>query len=295
MTVSSIFHFFAHLMERRGYFGQDGKLEDFDFPEQLIAARGGRQGFPDLVLKSNEAGPFTGGEFIELKETQSLQIASFNSTPPSAMKSVDVLQEGVINQLHELGEAPYRLPEREVYYLIRGRKRVNPAPISKTVLVSGRFFETVPIDDVLRGAFEQVTKESASDPGSEPRIPESFVVKQNVFAATRQVEGASVKVRFRVMIEADGQANLLSDRQFPQIRDDTLTLLVHDESLPDADEFTDPSDWHSVPSVIEESQSFANLEAAYDEIDTQLKLATSVFVLQHPKNGPFFAAQASIH
>ena len=151
MTVSSIFHFFAHLMERRGYFGQDGKLENFDFPEQLIAARGGRQGFPDLVLKSNAAGPFTGGEFIELKETQSLQIASFNSTPPSAVKSVDVLQEGVLSQLHELGEAPHQLLEREVYYLIRGRKKINPAPISKTALVSGRFFETVPIDDVLRG------------------------------------------------------------------------------------------------------------------------------------------------
>ena len=295
MTVSSIFHFFAHLMEHRGYFGQDGKLEDFDFPEQLIAARGGRQGFPDLVLKANEAGPFEGGEFIELKETQSLQIASFNSTPPSAIKSIDVLQESVINQLHELGESPYLLPEREVYYLIRGRKRVNPAPISKTVLVSGRFFETIPIDDVLRGAFEQVTKESAEDTESEPQIPDNFVVKQNVFAATRQVEGASVKVRFRVMIEADAQANLLSDRQYPQIGENTLTLLVHDDSLSSQRDFTDASDWNSVPNAIEVSPSFMRLESAYNEINPELKLVTSVFVLQHPKNGPFFAAQASIH
>ena len=140
-----------------------------------------------------------------------------------------------------------------------------------------------------------MTKESAGDAGSEPRIPENFVVKQNVFAATRQVEGASVKVRFRVMIEADGQANLLSDRQYPQIGENTLTLLVPEESLPTTTDTVNPSDWGSVSSAIEGSRPFANLESAYNEINPELKLATSVFVLQHPKNGPFFAAQASIH
>lgn len=295
MTTSSIFHFFAHLMERRGYFGQDGKLEDFEFPEHLIAARGGRQGFPDLVLKSNRTGSLTGGEFIELKETRSLQIASFNSTLPTAIKPISILQSKMLDQLHELGETPEDLPDREVYYLIRGRKMINPAPISKTVLVSGRFFETVSVDELLTQAFDQVARDSATDSGSELTLSDELVVQQRSFAASRRVPGASVSVRFRVMAQADRDANLLSGARFPEIRDNTLNLLVADETLPTETVFYERFEWQNVPEEIEASATFGDLESAYNEIDPQLKTVTTVSVLQHPKNGPFFLAQALIH
>lgn len=294
MTTVSIFHFFSHLMERRGYFGQDGKLEDFEFPEHLIAARGG-QGFPDLVLKTNDSGHFTGGEFIEIKEAQSLQISSFNSTLPTTMKPVNILQRKMIEQLHELGETPEDLPDREVYYLVRGRKKVNPAPISKTVLVSGRFFETISVDELLTRAFNQVARESAKSSNFEPALSDEISVQQRAFAASRRVEGASVSVRFRVMAQVDPDANLLLENRFPAIRDNTLNLLVADESLPSGVEFFESFDWRDVPVEIEDSYAFSNLEIAFNEINPQLKTATTVSVLQHPKNGPFFLAQSSIY
>ena len=52
MTTSSIFHFFARLMERRGYFVQDNELQDFTFPAYMIAAKSDG-GFPDFVLRTN--------------------------------------------------------------------------------------------------------------------------------------------------------------------------------------------------------------------------------------------------
>lgn len=295
MTVSSVFHFFAHLMERRGYFGQDDKLDNFDFPAHLIATRGGKQSFPDIVLKTNVDEALTGGEFIELKDSDSMRPSSFNSTLPTAVKPFDILSKKMLNQLYELGETPEELPDREVYYLIRGKKKATPSPISKTVLVGGKFFETVSVETLLGGAFDQVANELAKYSDVQPNFVDDIFFEQRAFAASRRVEGASASVRFRVMAEVDPDANLLLESRFPAICDDTLTLLVADDSLPGDDEFANSYEWHSVPGVIEVSPSFTNLESAYNEINPELKLATSVFVLQHPKNGPFFAAQASIH
>ena len=70
MQTSSIFHFFTRLMERRGYFVQENKLEDFAFPESIIAAKS-TSGFPDFVLKTNQGNLLTGGELIELKDAKS--------------------------------------------------------------------------------------------------------------------------------------------------------------------------------------------------------------------------------
>ena len=281
-------------MERRGYFGQDKKLENLDFPSHLIAARGG-QGFPDIVLKANDDSSFSGGEFIELKDAQSFQISSFNSTLPTAMKPVEILTNKMIDQLCELGESPEDLPNRRVYYLIRGRKSVNPAPIYKTVLVSGKFFETVSIDELLTRAFDQVARESAKSSDFELGLSDKISIQQRNFAASRRVEGASVSVRFRVMAQADPEANLLLESRFPSIRDNTLNLLVDDESLPSGVEFLESFNWRDVPLEIENSISFSNLEIAFNEIDPQLKVFTTISVLQHPKNGPFFLAQSSIH
>ena len=79
--LSSICHFFVHLLKVRGYFTQFRNLEEFEFPEHLIAARS-VGAFPDMILRRNHI-LNTGGEFVELKTTQSYTIASFNSTIPS--------------------------------------------------------------------------------------------------------------------------------------------------------------------------------------------------------------------
>ncbi len=286
MTTSSIYHFFARLMQRRGYFVENNKLEHFEFPDEMIAARSG-SGFPDFVLKTNPDEMFSGGEFLELKDAKSHTITPFNSTLPSARKNVAMLDQNVRGQMIEAGEDLEAMPEREVYYLIRGVKRAQPSPLAKTLLVSGAFFETVPSEQVLSDAFEQVTEASIPEHMDAKEIAGYYDVQQKNFAATRQIEGSSISVRFRVMVQVDAGANLMSSRKYPMIGTNTLTLLLHEDGLSQQGTF----DWDDAPATIRECGAYVRLNIALEDVEHDLKRLLRVSVLHHPKNGPFFMAQ----
>lgn len=293
MPTSSVYHFFARLMERRGYFVQDNKLEDFAFPRNMIAAES-RSGFPDFVLKTNRDGLLSGGEFIELKDARSYQISSFNSTLPSATKLVSSLPNNMQTQLLEAGEDLDSIPERDVYYLVRGIRLTISSPLAKTVLVSGAFFETIPVGEVLADAFNQVAIESATDETDASEISQRLDIQQAHFARTRRVEGSSISLRFRVMAQVDPLANLLSDARFPMIAANTLTMLVHKPRLANL-ELTNQYTWDQAPDAIKNCDAYNHLAQALDEIDKSLKEVIRVSVLRHPMNGPFFMVQAPIH
>ena len=294
MPTSSVYHFFARLMERRGYFVQDNKLEDFAFPRDMIAAES-RSGFPDFVLKTNANGSLSGGEFIELKDAKSYQIASFNSTLPSATKLVASLSQNMKNQLLEAGEDIETVPQRDVYYLVRGIRRTTSSPLAKTVLVSGSFFETVPVDEVLTDAFEQVATASTPSDVDASEFTRHFEIQQANFAETRRVEGSSISVRFRVMAQVDPRANLLSESRYPMIEANTLTMLVHERRLTNPLLTRKFYTWDEAPVAIRRCDAYTHLGNALDEIDTTLKAIIRLSVLRHPMNGPFFMAQAPIH
>jgi hypothetical protein len=294
MPTSSAFHFFARLLERRGYFVQDNKLEDFAFPRDMIAAES-RSGFPDFVLKTNSDDLLTGGEFIELKDAKSYQIASFNSTLPSATKQVSSLAQNLKNQLLEAGEDIESVPQRDVYYLIRGMRRTMSSPLAKTVMVSGSFFETVSTDEVLSNAFHQVAAASTPDDVDVSEFTEHFEIRQSSFAETRRVEGSSISVRFRVMAQVDPRANLLNDNRYPMIEANTLTMLVHERRLTDSSLASEVYAWDRAPGAIRGCDGYGYLGEAFDEIDATLKTVVRVSVMRHPMNGPFFMAQAPIH
>lgn len=294
MPTSSAYHFFARLMQRRGYFAQDNRLEDFAFPADMIAAQS-HSGFPDFVLKTNPNGPLPGGEFIELKDAKAYQIASFNSTLPSASKPVSSLAQSIRDRLLQSGEDLDAVPQRDVHYLIRGIKRTPTSPLSKTLLVSGSFFETIPANQVLANAFEQVAAASAPADLDVSDLARRLDIRQSHFAETRRVEGASISLRFRVMAQVDPRANLLSDARYPMIQPNTLTMLTHAPDLPAPSSADESYAWHQAPTPIQTSLAYAHLNQAFDDIDAALKAATRVSILQHPLNGQFFMAQAPIH
>ena len=273
---------------------QDNKLEDFAFPRDMIAAES-RSGFPDFVLKTNSDGALSGGEFIELKDAKSYQIASFNSTLPSATKSVLSLSQNMRNQLLEAGEDIESVPQRDVYYLVRGIRRTTSSPLAKTVLVSGAFFETVPVDEVLTDAFEQVAAASTSGDMDVSEYTRHFDIQQANFAETRRVEGSSISVRFRVMAQVDPRANLLNDGRYPMIEANTLTMLVHEPRLTNPLLTRKFYAWDDAPVAIKRCDAYTHLGDALEEIDATLKAVIRLSVLRHPMNGPFFMAQAPIH
>ncbi|MGI9558350.1 MAG: hypothetical protein ACR2NQ_01610 [Thermodesulfobacteriota bacterium] len=275
---NSIYHFFKDILEKKDRFQKTAKLEDFSYSEELLSCEN-KGKFPDLAIRINVDGTlFTGGELIELKDATSHTISSFNSTIPTGRKKIlKVVGEGdskIRNQMENAGDCVDSLPEREVYYLVRGRKNSG----QKIALVHGSFFETVKVDQLISQSFSQVLEDSARDKENEISQEErerisSLFSKQESFSKVRTVEKASVKLRFRIMTEVQKEGNLLDSKQYPQILDDTLNFVVplHKNS--------------EIQNINQKAKSVFNPE--------QLS-SMERFKIKHHFNGYFFAFQLGL-
>lgn len=234
--MSSIYHFFRSLSQNSRHFKEIIKLEDFPFDMDLLSCSNAGK-FPDLALKINPKNElFTGGEFIELKDSRGYTISSFNSTIPTGKKSINkvILSENstIKMQMEAAGDDIYSLLERDVFYLVRGANRTS----LKVTLVHGSFFETVQVNDLISSSFSQVLEERIRESGIEvnDEVKKTIIdifSEQKSFSKVRHVDKASVKLRFRVMTEAKAEGNILSTAKYPEIEDDTLNLVLpcHDD------------------------------------------------------------------
>jgi hypothetical protein len=227
----SIYHFFKSLVEKKSYFFKAKKLDGFPFDEQLLSCR--NEGiFPDMAIRLNkDKSIFTGGELIELKDSDSYTVSSFNSTIPSRSKEISkiITSEGSIirQQMLSAGDDIDSLPIRDVYYLIRGRKKEN----IKVCLVYGSFFETIGIEDLISQSFLQVLEERLKSRGENfdedvKRKLLTILSEQESFSKVRNIDKASVKLRFRIMTEVKAEGNILNPKKYPEIKDDTLNLVL---------------------------------------------------------------------
>jgi hypothetical protein len=188
--------------------------------------------FPDQALKLNpHHAIFPGGEMIELKDSLSYAIPSFNSTIPSGTKEIAKLLDGpgdVLRQrMRQAGDDILSQPIREVFYCLRARAKRH----SKLILTHGSFFETVPAHQMVAESFALAAEERFHELG-EPLSAglreelKKIFSEQTTFSKIRKVPGASVHLRFRVMAEAVAEANLFNPKYYPEIRDDTLNFLL---------------------------------------------------------------------
>lgn len=227
--MHSIYHFWKHLLHNRVLFSEIANLSEFDFNKNMLSCIN-KGIFPDLAIKLNKRRSiFTGGELIELKDSKSYNVASFNSTVPSGTKNIRKIissERGTIFlQMQSAGDDVFSLEEREVYYLIRGRKKGH----QKICLVHGSFFETIAIKELIQKSFSQVLDEKLVDSDIPQDVKEalgSIFSDQETFSRVRSVENASVKLRFRVLTEVKPEGNILNPKMYPDILDDTLNLVV---------------------------------------------------------------------
>ncbi|MEW6196699.1 MAG: hypothetical protein AB1521_16245 [Bacteroidota bacterium] len=233
----SIYHFFNALYQKKDHFKRIKRLDRFPFDQSLLSCR--NEGvFPDLAIRLNKKkGKFTGGELIELKDRDSYTISSFNSTIPSRSKNIDDIitsdNSTVKKQMEEAGDKISSLKKRDVFYLVRGRKKQNV----KVCLVYGSFFETISIESLISESFSQVIEERLKEIGKDisPELRESllsiFSAQQN-FSKVRTAKKASVKLRFRIMTEVKSEGNILNSKKYPQIKDNTLNFILpcHNET-----------------------------------------------------------------
>ena len=239
--------------------------------------------FPDLAIKLNHDDRlFSGGELIELKDSKSYSVASFNSTIPIGEKDIRKLVGGTENvirtQMQEAGNDILSLLTRQVFYLVRGKK----ASDMKVCLSHGKFFETIPVSTLISEAFGQALEERLAELDLELSEPMKQALldifsEQETFSRTRSIENVSVRLRFRIMTQVERGANLLNPNQYPQIGDITMNFAVpcHDEA--------------------EKELHIHRMQTAFRQMDAlHLYSRMGVFLLQHHYNGNFLIFQTNL-
>lgn len=223
----SIYHFWKSLVDNKTKFKKVKKLDEFPFQRELLSCSN-KGVFPDLAIRLNTHGQFSGGELVELKDSSVYNISSFNSTIPTGKKNIRNIvssENGIIfKQMQDAGDDVFSLEVRDVYYLVRGRKSGN----QKICLIHGSFFETIPAEDLVGETFSQVVDEELNDPEINESIKRKIkgaLSRQDIFGRVRSVDKASVSMRFRVLVEVKPQANILNSNFYPDILDDTLNFI----------------------------------------------------------------------
>ncbi len=97
--------------------------------------------------------------------------------------------------------------------------------------------------------------------------------KQENFSKVRNVDKASVKLRFRIMTEVKAEGNILNRKKYPKIEEDTINLIVPNHS------------------EAEEKLTLKRFSAIYDENDLK---QFNVFKIKHHLNGYFTVFQQKV-
>lgn len=271
----SIYHFWKSLVDNKTKFKKVSKLDKFPFPKEMLSCVNDGV-FPDLAIKINTQGDFSGGELVELKDSSVYNISSFNSTIPTGKKlirSIITSENGIVfKQMQEAGDDVFSLEVRDVYYLVRGRKDGQ----QKICLIHGSFFETIPAEDLVGETFSQVVDEELKDPDFNEDVKKKIkgaLSRQDIFSRVRSVDKASVSMRFRVLVEVKPDANILSAKHYPEILDDTLNLICP---------------FHSEDEKEELISSVASVTGS-NELGR-----FNIFPIKHPLNGWFLVFQIKL-
>lgn len=233
--------------------------------------------FPDLAIKLNIGQSlFTGGELIELKDSKSYAVSSFNSTIPTGKKNIHKIipseHSTTYLQMKNAGDDVFSFEERDVYYLVRGRKEEH----QKICLIHGSFFETISENELIRQSFAQVLEEKLADSNisdEDKERLESVFSEQDDFSRVRNVENASVKLRFRIMTEVKPEGNILNPKQYPEVLDDSLNFVIP---------------YHS------EDEKEGIVQKMETVIGKNGMKKFKVFSLKHPLNGWFVVFQVDL-
>jgi len=272
----SIFHFWKDLVRRKKSFSKVSSLDEFDFDGAMLSCVNDAV-FPDMAIRLNkDRSLLTGGELIELKDSKSYVVSSFNSTIPTGKKNIRKVipseNSTTFLQMKDAGDDVFSLEERDVYYLVRGRSKGH----QKICLIHGSFFETLEVKELIRQSFAQILEEKLS--GStisdvDRERLESVFSEQEDFSRVRNVENASVKLRFRIMTEVKPEGNILNPKQYPEIVDDSLNFVAPYQS---------------------EAEKEGNIQKMKTVMGANGMKKFKAFSLKHPLNGWFVVFQVTL-
>jgi hypothetical protein len=148
------------------------------------------------------------GALLELKDSAGNQIASFNSTLPSARKRISrltkMVQTAVQNYESERGCA---CPdERDCFYLVRTKNKYPDT--CRLSVVQGTFFETIPNQELLKSLWKDLLKQAGVPAEQHMEILDYLAkLERNEVAKSRRIKRAAIKPRLRIMSEVVTDAN----------------------------------------------------------------------------------------
>jgi hypothetical protein len=101
----------------------------------------------------------------------------------------------------------------------------------------------------------------------------SIFSQQKNFSKVRNVDKASVKLRFRIMTEVKAEGNILNPKKYPEIGDNTLNFVLscHDEN--------------------EEKEALKKIALVFGKTEMRL---FNIFKIKHHFNGYFIVFQVSL-
>jgi hypothetical protein len=202
--------------------------------------------FPDFLFKVRKGqDKLICGSLLELKDSKSGSIASFNSTLPTKYKSleeIDVINGNkLVSRVARLldGKLAYSQDyytfQRQSLYLIRTRK--DDYQRVRVSIVDGSFFETIPNDHLIYQMFLNILrlhlekKELKIAPEILKQVEDAFshITNHTIISASQLIEKASIKPRLRIMAEVHPEGNPHSSF-YPQISEGSLTLILQASS-----------------------------------------------------------------
>jgi hypothetical protein len=198
--------------------------------------------FPDFLFKvGKHKNRLISGSLLELKDSKSSNIASFNSTLPTKRKNleeIDTINDtNLVSKITSIVDSDsakiekYYVYQRRSFYLIRTNKDKSNVKIS---IVDGAFFETIPKDNLIYQIFMNILREHSKK--KEMRIPPktleqikrvfSHVTDQTIITKSQNIDGASIRPRLRIMAEVHSEGNPHNSNFYPEISEQTLNFIL---------------------------------------------------------------------
>jgi hypothetical protein len=180
--------------------------------------------FPDFVLACEPHSPLGNGALLELKDSAGDQIASFNSTLPSARKHISRLTKMVRTavQNYESKRGCACPDERDCFYLVRTKNKYPDT--CRLSVVQGTFFETIPNQELLKSLWKDLLKQAGVPAEQHMEILDYLAkLERNEVAKSRRIKRAAIKPRLRIMSEVVADAN---PHKYQEIRERTVNLIL---------------------------------------------------------------------
>ncbi len=248
--------------------------------------------FPDFVLACEARNPIGNGALLELKDSKGKQVASFNSTLPSARKQLGQLTKLVreavqhYERMQKSGGVGCS-DERDCFYLLR-TMRDNPEECRISV-VQGTFFETIPNQQLLRSLWQEVLQQANIPEEQQRQVLDCLAsLERDEIAQSRLIERASVKPRLRIMSEVISDAN---PHLYESISARTVNLIL---KAPAGD-----AKLNTLGKWLADCFKRDNLHANHADdtlmvFDDECDINYDIFQIHHKKNGLHLVVQKSI-